>query len=382
MAAQTKAAGREQPDTVAIYCPLWHSYDHGNSWKGEGWCEWELLRAARPRFPGHYQPLQPEWGCFDESDPAWAAREIDLAADHGIDVFLFDWYWYSGVRIMEEALERGFLQAANRRRLRFALMWANHDWADYFPAPFDKQWNWLLPQRYSVTDLLRLIDYGAEHYFGEDHYWQVDGRLFFSIFDPARFLAGLGGPAAAREALAAVDERLASHSLPAMHWNAMVRSPEPVAELRQAGFHSTTCYNVATSGKVSPALTEQYGDVMDAHRDLWSRMADTDLPHCPVVTMGWDVTPRCETSVPWPFPPASRSGRHDYPYGPVVLGNTPDRFAALCREAARAAPDSRAFAVFLNAWNEWTEGCYLLPERRTGMAYLEAVREELAGGGR
>jgi hypothetical protein len=79
-----------------------------------------------PRFPGHHQPLRPSWGCFDESDPECSRREIDLGAHHGIDVFLFDWYWYSGVRLMEEALEKGFLKAPNRGRITFALMWANH----------------------------------------------------------------------------------------------------------------------------------------------------------------------------------------------------------------------------------------------------------------
>ena len=53
-------------------------------------------RRPIPRFPGHHQPLKPLWGYFDESDPAWTAKEIDLAADNGIDVFLYDWYWYSG----------------------------------------------------------------------------------------------------------------------------------------------------------------------------------------------------------------------------------------------------------------------------------------------
>jgi hypothetical protein len=100
-----------------------------------------LLKSAVARFEGHHQPLEPEWGCFDESDPAWADREVVLTADHGISVFLFDWYWYSGVRIMEEALERGFLHAPNPNRLKFALMWANHHWADYFPAPFGQKWN-------------------------------------------------------------------------------------------------------------------------------------------------------------------------------------------------------------------------------------------------
>ena len=111
--------GRRRPEVVAVYYPHWHSYDHGSAWKGEGWTEWEGVKAAVPRFPGHEQPLRPTWGYFDESDPKWSAREIDLAVDHGIDVFLFDWYWYSGVKNMEEALERGFLRAANGERMNW-----------------------------------------------------------------------------------------------------------------------------------------------------------------------------------------------------------------------------------------------------------------------
>ena len=32
---------------------------------------------------------------------------------------------------MEEALEKGFLKASNRERLKFALMWANHNWGTW-----------------------------------------------------------------------------------------------------------------------------------------------------------------------------------------------------------------------------------------------------------
>ena len=373
------AARKTRPANVAIYCPLWHNYDHASSWKGEGWCEWELLKSATPRFPGHYQPLKPTWGCFDESDPAWVAREIDLGAGHGLDVFLFDWYWYSGVKLMEEALERGFLAAPNNGRLKFALMWANHDWADYFPAPFGKPWNQWLPCRHSAADLRRVILYCAEHYFRQPNYWQVGGRLFFSLFQPLLLVDRLGGPAATRAVFEELDRELGKAGLPPIHWNAMLWSPEPVARLKEAGFHSTTSYNVISSGKSGPDLLDRYEDVIAKHREHWAAMSRAALPYQPIVTMGWDVTPRCEKQVPWPFPPAPGSGRHEYPYISVVLGNTPERFAELCALAAAhaAEPERRSFAIFINAWNEWTEGSYLLPEERTGTAYLEAVRSVL-----
>ncbi|MBI5094012.1 MAG: glycoside hydrolase family 99-like domain-containing protein [Candidatus Hydrogenedentes bacterium] len=366
----------DRPEVVAIYCPLWHNYDHASSWKGEGWCEWELLKSAIPRFDGHYQPLQPEWGTFDESDPAWADREVVLAADHGIDVMLFDWYWYNGVRIMEEALERGFLGAPNRKRVKFALMWANHDWADYFPAPFGKDWNSWLPMRHSKRDFLRVIDYGIERYFREPNYWTTGGGLFFSVFVPAKFVEELGGPVASREILAEADRRLERAGLPPLHMNAMVGNSDPVSELKDAGFHSTTSYNFISSGTAGPDFIERYEDLAAMHPVKWREIAAAPLPYLPVVTMGWDVTPRCEKHIPWPFPDQPGRGPRSYPYGPVVVGNTPELFGKLCGAARQHLREFAPVpnAVLVNAWNEWTEGCYLLPEKRYGDGFLKALR--------
>jgi hypothetical protein len=370
---------KKRPDVMAVYYPHWHNYDHGTAWKGEGWTEWEGLKAAVPRFPGHHQPLRPTWGPFDESDPEWCAKEIDLAADHGIDVFLYDWYWYSGVKNMEEALEQGFLRAANRGRMKFALMWANHDRRDQFCPEFRKPRNVWLPSRHSPRDLERVIDYGIEHYFAEPNYWRVADRLFFSVFQPTHFIDDLGGPQATRALLEKVDARLAKANLPPMHWNAMVTHLKDAGLAKEAGFLSTSRYNVMTAGKVGPELAERYEDVMDAHRRHWQNMAASPLVDLPVATMGWDVTPRCAKEVAWPFAPsqASKQGKsYEYPYVPVVVGNTPELFERLLRDAAAHVErdPKQPFAVLLNAWNEWTEGCYLLPEERYGTGYLEAIR--------
>lgn len=102
-------------ETAAIYFPSWHSDAHYSAWYGPGWTEWELVKTARSLYPGHDQPKEPAWGYFDESDPLWAEKQIDLAAVHGITSFMFDWYWYQGVQILHGALEKGFLKARNHR---------------------------------------------------------------------------------------------------------------------------------------------------------------------------------------------------------------------------------------------------------------------------
>ena len=101
--------------------------------KGKGWSEWELVKAAKPRFPGHHQPNVPLWGYIDESDPRAMEQKIAAAADHGIDAFIFDWYYYNDGPFLDRPIDRGFLKARNNVRLKFAFMWANHDWQELHP---------------------------------------------------------------------------------------------------------------------------------------------------------------------------------------------------------------------------------------------------------
>lgn len=66
--------------------------------------------------------------------------------------------------------------------------------------------------------------------------------------------------------------------------------------------------------------------------------------------------------------------------GRVLLGATPQLYqdwlhAAVNQTRQRFSGDERI--VFLNAWNEWAEGCHLEPDMRWGLAYLEATNAAL-----
>ena len=137
---------------------------------------------------------------------------------------------------------------------------------------------------------MRAIDYCIEHYFRQPNYWTVDGRLFYSIFRPDRFIKQLGGPAKTRELLAEIDAKLQRAGLPTLHWNAITWDTSPVVHYQEAGFLTTTTYNITNTGKTSAAGTQDYKDMLSAHMRMWKAIAATALPYCPVVTMGWDVT--------------------------------------------------------------------------------------------
>ncbi len=369
------AAAAPRPDIVAIYFPGYHHDDHYDSWFGEGWNEWQLLAAAPIRFPSQ-RIWQPSWGQFDEANPDWMAKQIGLAADYGIDVFLFDWYWYSGVRILHRPLEEGFLSATNNSRLKFALMWANHDWKNYFPAPQNADPPILLPSRTSEHDFTRLIDYCYRSYFSRTNYWRVNGDLYFGIFESDKFVQQLGGPAETKRILGQARRQMRDAGLGGIHFAAFHWSPDALPRLRDAGFDSVTTYNITSSGKASlpEHPLDPYPKLVDAHVVAWKRMDSGILPYFPVVTIGWDCTPRWEKTTP--FPPE----RNAYPYGTVVAGNTPDEFGRLCRLARKQVEEARLHpqAILVNAWNEWTEGSALLPEKEHGTNFLNTLQKAMS----
>ena len=115
--------------SVAAY--IWPSCHHderfGDMLWPDGTGEWEIIKKGNPRFEGHYQPKVPLWGYEPDDDPKVMERWIDAATDHGINVFIFDWYWFGDGPFLESSLNNGFLKAENNEKMQFYVMWANHD---------------------------------------------------------------------------------------------------------------------------------------------------------------------------------------------------------------------------------------------------------------
>lgn len=390
-------AQQKEYEVAVYYFPNYHPDSINSGWHGKGWTEWEVVKAAKSRFKGHEQPKVPTWGYFNEADPKWAAKEIDLAADNGIDCFIYDWYWYSNTgRYLHEGLEEGFLKAPNRNRLKFALMWANHDWLNIQPATFDNARVKLTEGEVSMELWDTISTYIVEKYFKEPNYWKIDGKPYFSIYEIITFINGLGGMEEAKKAIQLLDEKTKKAGFRGVHLNVMswmvnnhqVRSITGPAAPAGPGemLHglntesvSTYCYIHHFGGfSKNDFPTVPVGKVFEATKAYWKQFtADyPDVLYTPNVSMGWDASPRCMQSDVFEW--------RDYPWTPVFTGNTPASFKMQLQEAKKFLDDynPKHKILVINSWNEWTEGSYLLPEKKYGTAYLNAIREVFKPAGK
>lgn len=365
-------------EVVAVYYPHWHKYAKGTEWFGKEWDEgeWCYVKTARPRFRGHHQPLVPLAGYLKGDDPNDMAKEIALAANAGIDVFLYDYYYYDGKITQEESLEQGFLKAPNRSRMKFALMWCYHERRDQFRPEKDAPRRMLMELAHTPQEFQGLIDLSIQRYFPQPEYWRKDGKLFFSIYNAPYFYKYLGAEAV-KATLAEAREKVRKAGLGELHFNAQNVPPAKIAEFAALGFDSVTDYNIGP-GSVpnwharyqAGAREIDYGEILEANYKRWKDCSCGPIPYIPSVTTGWDRTPRCKPTAayPWPLPSA-------YPYESTVTNNTPDRFEVALRKAKEFALSSslKPGAVYINGWNEYTEGAWLVPDNFYGDGLLRAV---------
>jgi hypothetical protein len=366
-------------EVAAYYFPNYHADPRNEAVHGKGWSEWDLVRAARPRFRGHQQPKVPAQGYQDESDPRVFAEKISLAARHGISAFIFDWYFYDDGPFLERALDAGYLRADNKSQLKFALMWANHDWTDIHPAKLAGPSPVLHRGAVTPATFERMTDHVIDRYFQEPSYWKIDGEPYFSVYDVGRLIDGFGGIEATATALWRFKEKVRRAGLPGLHLNAVafginllsgesrLAAEAPLARL---GIDSVTSYTWLHDQRLVGFPAAPYQKLAAGAPNVWKTLSRKyGVPYHPNVTMGWDPSPRTTASDPL-------VKGAPYPFTAIAFGNEPDRFRAALVQARSFLSRRRGNKILtINAWNEWTEGSYLEPDTDHGLAYLKAVRQ-------
>ena len=356
---------KEQEYTIAAY--IWPSCHHDERFGDMLWPErtgeWEIIKKGNPRFEGHYQPKIPLWGYEQDNDPKVMEKWINAATDHGVNTFIFDWYWFDEGPFLESSLNDGFLKADNKDKMDFYLMWANHN---------VKQNYWNVHKYAGIDTLLwmggvdfknfkRVVHRVIDNYFKEPNYKKIDGKPVFSVYSFKLLVEGLGGMEKTAEALEYFRKEVKKAGYPGLHLQTVLAGNTGKKQIKQVenlGFNSVTQYNWGWW----PLKEQDYikwADFAQKRRDKWD--GQLSIPLFPNVSIGWDDTPR--------FPQKTDKDI-------VRYNKSPESFASYLQETKEYCDNhpGQEKIITIFSWNEWIEGGYLLPDRKYGFGYLEAVK--------
>lgn len=362
---------RQRYDVAAFLYPAYASDDPRlRPFWPMGIGEWETVMTIQKRYPNHYWNRKPLWGYINEADPSVMAMEIEQASRHGVNVFIFDWYWYDGRPFMETTLNNGFLRAANVSKMKFYLMWANHDVLNLWDTRLANvnENNVIWTGKVNRQEFEKICKRNIEKYFKHPQYYKIDGKPVFMIYDIPQLITGLGGIKETAEALKWFKEETKKAGFPDLElqitmWGINLnysgfdagKTDSPENEfVKMLGFTSATHYQFVHFTHVD----DEYPNVVDRAEKEWNRIDSVfDCRYYPHVSVGWDNSPRTGQS-------------------PVIRNNTPENFEKALIKARNFVdnhPD-QAPLITINSWNEWTETSYLMPCNVYGYGYLEAIK--------
>jgi lipopolysaccharide biosynthesis protein len=353
--------------TIAFYLPQFHPIAENDAWWGQGFTEWRNVAKARPLFPGHYQPHLPaDLGFYDLRLPEAREAQADLARQHGIHGFCYYHYWFNGRRILERPFNE--VLSSGKPEFPFCLCWANENWTRIWDGSAQQV---LLEQHYSAEDDLAHIR-ALLPTFADRRYIRIGGRPLFLVYrtellpEPERTAeiwrnevakAGLGDLYLAR-----VENFVSGVDPKKIGFDAAVEFAPNGVNTGKVRFRGRFHRFLAGSG-VLPGVYIA-GKVINYRALMLGMLAKSDpgFKRFRCVTPMWDNTARRQT------------GAHIY------VGSTPQLYGAWLAEMARRTIDKsppEEQIVFVNAWNEWAEGCHLEPDLKWGRQYLEATKAAL-----
>lgn len=352
---------------IALYLPQFHPIPENDEWWGRGFTEWRNVAKAKPLFPGHYQPHLPaDLGFYDLRLPEVREAQAELARQHGIHGFCYYHYWFNGRRILErpfnEVLESG------KPDFPFCLCWANENWTRVWDGG---ERNVLLEQHYSFEDDLAHIR-SLIPAFKDPRYIRINDKPLFLVYrtellpDPTK-------------AAALWQEEARKAGLPGLYL-ARVENFAKGVDPNSIGFDAAVEFAPDASRAGEILFRGRIATLLGKLNLLPAVFRDNRVYSYPATVKGMLSKP--EPTYRWfrcVSPMWDNSARRSVNAN-IYIGSTPSIYKQwlskiIGRTRQRYEGDEQI--VFINAWNEWAEGCHLEPDQKWGRAYLEATRDAL-----
>jgi len=364
--------------TIAFYLPQYHRIPENDLMWGEGFTEWNNLKKAKPLYPGHYQPRVPlnnnYYNLLDDKVMTW---QVNLAKKYSIYGFCFYHYWFDGKLLLEKPLER-FLQR-KELNIKFCLCWPNEPWTKAWVSKSDTV---LYDQIYGTEkNWKQHFDYLLP-FFKDSRYIKENNKPLFLIYRPEQIeclnemldyfdlLAKKNGFAGMVFGYQQITFDLKKDKDDSrFKYNIEYEPAYAMHDLKNMNKRYTKIFGIAKridkiALKLSGhTLSEFYLNRVRklSYDELWEKSINRipeDSKRVAGAFVDWDNTPR-------------RGSK-----GIVVEGANPEKFKKYFRKKIEMVKKYYSSDyIFIFAWNEWTEGGYLEPDKKFGLRYLQAIDE-------
>lgn len=357
---------------LSIYLPQFHAIPENDQWWGKGFTEWTNVRRGRPFYPGHYQPREPfHDNYYDLSDMKVLEKHTRMARKAGLAGFCFYHYYFCGKKLLEKPIEA--YRDHSKESFPYCLIWANQSWMRTWYRAGTKKMV-LQQQNYGSEADWEKHFYYLLDFFKDERYIKIDEKPVYVIYLPQDIRC--------RKQMFALWQKLAKkNGFSGIYLIAMNTSYgkdqntalydafmdfEPLSLLwadsswRQylqnwkAG-HTDSILEDKKILRNSLYTQNTFSYSYLCHR-IEKKVKTGAGAIYPGVFAGWDNTPRKDAD------------------GVVVRGSTPQKFERHLEKMLELSARHEKKYIFLNAWNEWSEGAYVEPDKRYGYAYLNAIR--------
>lgn len=368
---------------IAMYFPQFHAIPENDAWWGKGFTDWDNVRVAQPQFDGHYQPRVPlNNNYYDQSEIETVRAQVELAKKFGIYGFCHYHYWFDGKQLLETPTD--MMMEYAEIDFPFCLSWANETWSRRWDG---RDHHILVQQNHPPTEesWRRHFNYLIKAWT-DPRAIRVDNKPVFVIYRPHRIhkinqmiafwrelamKAGLDGLYLIAQKQYEFPNRDCLASFDA------VFQFQPFESIYSPGFDGNTV-RYSPMYKLVRKLPERLQDLLRGARAKFIKELT-----CHDYDAVWEqlIKIRNEnglTTYPGAFVDWDNTSRYKH-RATIFNGASPERFKFWFEKLIASMPERNLSEnlIFMNAWNEWSEGTYLEPDDRHGYQYLEAIKAVL-----
>lgn len=338
---------------IAFYLPQFHPIPENDAFWGKGYTEWSNVVKAKPNFNGHYQPdLPKDLGFYDLRLPETREQQAKLAKDYGVYGFCYYYYWFNGLKLLQKPLED--VLRSGRPDFPFCICWANENWR----RKINNVNEILIKQEYSEDFDLRFIR-EVMPILKDDRYIRVSGKPLLIVHngneipDPKKSINIWRG-------------ECKQSDIGDIHVSCMENTP--MTNPHELGFDSliefpplnTVYREIIPFNITNKEFKGIVADYKSGTSDRINKLCEKkDYKIFRTVMPSWDNTPRQQnTSI-------------------ILYDSNPEYYEEWLRKVIEHENNNGGEFIFINAWNEWGEGCHLEPCQRFGHSYLQATKNAL-----